>query len=291
MTPIRLVGALLFLAASVPGRAQKPATPEWEEPGCGIVREDLHLAPEALIRDFVRRDRAGEFMRTSAWLERATLCPVHLGGPDTFKIASRWKIKRAGPRRFRVTYFIEGTVDYRQVDGKLRSFFHPVKKTLEEDSEVVQTPWGWKMATPWNDAKVSAAAALHNAEQSLAPFEPQSLAAVRLLQNREFAAGYRTVLSRERKLGPNFDGRYRLAQIGCGAGCGMLAIIDCRSGDVFDPDLYVVDSSTVGFDRPRVEFDATSATFTVRGCLNEDEKRCGTYRYRWDGRDLAPAGQ
>ncbi len=44
---------------------------------------------------------------------------------------------------------------------------------------------------------------------------------------------YRTRLSEAAKKGPNFAGRYRILQIGCGAGCTNNYMIDVATGEVF----------------------------------------------------------
>jgi hypothetical protein len=262
--------------------------PPWEEEGCGVIKEDLHLAPKALIEEFVRRDREGEFLRTSPWLSRAVLCPEHMGGPDTFKIASKWTIKELSPNRFHVRYSIEGQVESAQIDGKTYSVFHAKKEQLTEEYRIIQTPWGWKSESPWSDSKVTPHVAVQATQKSTAPFDAQSMRLIRDMQSLALARGYHTVLARELKQGANFDGNYRLAQIGCGAGCGLIAIIDCKTGKIYDPDLLVVDSLKVGFSQDRVEFAKDSPAITLRGCLNEDENRCGTFRYRWTGSELTP---
>src|SRR5262249_12276563 len=49
------------------------------------------------------------------------------------------------------------------------------------------------------------------------------------------ARTYRTALRQEVKEQPDFAGHYTLVQIGCGAGCVIVAIVEARSGRVFFP--------------------------------------------------------
>lgn len=108
-----------------------------------------------------------------------------------------------------------------------------------------------------------------------------------VVHNRD-ARAFRTVLRREAKTGVDFAGHYKLARIGCGAGCVSPAVIDLRSGKVtFDPAFgTVVWAPGIFSDFERLEHRRNSRLLMVSGMLDEDEHREGVFYYLWDGRQL-----
>jgi hypothetical protein len=93
----------------------------------------------------------------------------------------------------------------------------------------------------------------------------------------------RTQLRFGARAGDRFAGHYRLARLGCGAGCTDLAVIDSRTGQVwFDDELRsVVDHAYNPFDRVTVRPD--SRLMMVSGAPNEDDRRNGVAFYEWTG--------
>ena len=100
----------------------------------------------------------------------------------------------------------------------------------------------------------------------------------RLNKNGKFAKKYKSVLSEEIKKGPNFAQKFRVAQIGCGASCSMIAVIDCVSGDVLNPRVIVTDNQKTQALGDRLEVRLDSRLLILRGCLDEMEDRCGTHQ-------------
>lgn len=46
----------------------------------GIVKKDLGLGPEDLVKEYVERDANGEFLETNDWWNTAVVCPACMGG-------------------------------------------------------------------------------------------------------------------------------------------------------------------------------------------------------------------
>jgi hypothetical protein len=103
------------------------------------------------------------------------------------------------------------------------------------------------------------------------------------------ARKYRTMLKDGAKDGPNFAGRYTVAQWGCGGGCVQFAIIDAKTGDVYFPPFYV--SIVAGPDEKMdqipepLQFKPDSKLLIVTGARNE--KGGAVYYYKWDNNRLA----
>lgn len=106
----------------------------------------------------------------------------------------------------------------------------------------------------------------------------------RLNMKVAFARRYKTLLAKELKLGPNFAGRFRIAQIGCGPGCSRIAVVSCQTGYAYNPKL-TIEQATEDLTRlgERIEFRKDSSLVILRGCINESADRCGTSRYAWKG--------
>jgi hypothetical protein len=138
------------------------------------VKEDILRTPQKLFEEFIKRDSDGEFLQSSAWLNKAVMCPGYMGGPDTFYIISDKKTKALGKNKFRVTYFIEGSVTSKQSGEQTFFIFTPEKKKLDEDYRVVKTPWGWKLATPWAVSRVLVEKAVSWTEKEKSPFDQKS---------------------------------------------------------------------------------------------------------------------
>ncbi len=105
----------------------------------GIVKKDLHLKPDALVSEYIKRDSEGEFLQTNEWWNSAVACPDCMGGPDEFTVISYYKIKKISKLKFSVKYEIEGKIS---IDT-----FTPGKKTEEQTVSVVKTKWGFKLHT------------------------------------------------------------------------------------------------------------------------------------------------
>ncbi len=100
---------------------------------------------------------------------------------------------------------------------------------------------------------------------------------------------YRTVIQLAARKGPNFAGHYTFAQAGCGSDCRVNALIDVKSGDVFDEPFKIlavplpvryVDSPTEEI-LEGMSFRIDSRLLIVHGC--PEEENCGSYYFEWTG--------
>lgn len=103
------------------------------------------------------------------------------------------------------------------------------------------------------------------------------------LASRE-ARKYRTMIRDGASAGPNFAGRFTVAEWGCGAGCVQFAVVDAKTGSVYIPTFYVgprafVEGETGEPEEP-LQFRVDSKLLIVNGSRNE--KGEGIYYYKWD---------
>jgi len=142
-----LVALLCVLFASPLHADPKP----WEEEGCDMQKVDLKLAPEALVREFVRRDMAGEFTSSNDWQPKAVVCPGHMGGPDSSTVVSDAKVApttaSADVANFEVTYAVLGTVSSGGANGD-QNTFEPKPESRKVAYVALRTPFGWKLQDP-----------------------------------------------------------------------------------------------------------------------------------------------
>ena len=97
---------------------------------------------------------------------------------------------------------------------------------------------------------------------------------------------YRTMIRDAAKDGPNFAGRYTIASAGCGSGCVVNALVDEKTGQVFDFPfdhlaLAPVTQSADSAEPDLESYKLNSRLLIVRGC--PQEKNCATYFYEWTG--------
>lgn len=103
----------------------------------GIVKKDLGLTPDALVREYVQRDANGQFLRTDEWWNTANECPGCMGGPDTHEVISGFTIKRISELEYTVSYDVEGSL--------ARQDFVAKKSSRVVPFSVVKTEWGYKL--------------------------------------------------------------------------------------------------------------------------------------------------
>jgi hypothetical protein len=101
---------------------------------------------------------------------------------------------------------------------------------------------------------------------------------------------FRAVIRDAAKDGPNFAGRYTLAQWGCGAGCVSVAVIDAADGRIYRGPFKVLSWELLKYegryasDADNFEplaFQKDSRLLIARGC--PEEKNCASYFYEWTG--------
>jgi hypothetical protein len=103
---------------------------------------------------------------------------------------------------------------------------------------------------------------------------------------RRFRA-YRTALVQAAAAGPNFAGRYRLAQIGCGAGCNETYQIDVSTGAV--AQLHFADETAVEIDNRR-DSALLKARWFVSPAGSQGEWTCHFENYVWRNTQLTSLG-
>ena len=99
---------------------------------------------------------------------------------------------------------------------------------------------------------------------------------------------FRKVILDQVAHGPNFAGHYTLAQWGCGAGCVQLAVVDLKTGEIFEPPFGKLPKATICLegtaDDPGIVFEKQSSLLVLKGC--PEFKDCGVYYYQWTGAEF-----
>jgi hypothetical protein len=99
---------------------------------------------------------------------------------------------------------------------------------------------------------------------------------------------YRTLIREWAAKGPNFAGHYALAQWGCGAGCLQIAVVDLKTGAVYEGPFGALRKATMCLEgtpeAPGIAFQRESALLVLKGC--PDFKNCGAYYYQWTGSEF-----
>jgi hypothetical protein len=94
----------------------------------------------------------------------------------------------------------------------------------------------------------------------------------------------------EYEKGPDFAGRYRFSDSGCGSMCVSAVLIDIPTGRVFETPFgyWGVGGFFFGFLPPpeadkfkSLNYRLDSNLVIANGC--PEDENCGTYAYRWDG--------
>jgi hypothetical protein len=101
---------------------------------------------------------------------------------------------------------------------------------------------------------------------------------LRTARQKRFATQIRT----QATLPANFAGHYKIAEWGCGSQCLSIAIVDLKTGDVYDGPFSILGYGIAyryeGGD-DELQFEASSRLLIARGC--PEDKNCGTYYYEW----------
>lgn len=105
---------------------------------------------------------------------------------------------------------------------------------------------------------------------------------------------YRTMIRRGAKDNFSFAGHFKIAGWGCGSSCSGFAIVDSKTGQVFDTpfeyyewNALILDPAYArdyGPEMENISFRNDSRLLIIRGC--PEEKNCGTYYYEWTGVEL-----
>jgi hypothetical protein len=85
--------------------------------------------------------------------------------------------------------------------------------------------------------------------------------------------------------GPNFAGHYFVIRWGCGSNCLMMAVVDAKTGKVYDPPLsgsgteFYVNMDMLG-DR-EIDFNLKSSLMVLRNACSNARSECGVYYFNW----------
>lgn len=95
---------------------------------------------------------------------------------------------------------------------------------------------------------------------------------------------FQTQIRRQGVMPPNFAGHYKIAEWGCGSSCVSIAVIDLKTGRVYDTPFSILGYGSAyqyegGSDE--LEYRASSRLLVARGC--PEDRNCGTYYYEWKG--------
>jgi hypothetical protein len=99
---------------------------------------------------------------------------------------------------------------------------------------------------------------------------------------------FRTRIREASKRPPNFAGAYRIVEWGCGSDCVRFALVDLRSGSIYDPpfgSLWLDAYHTNGWRGSGFEYRANSRLLVADGCVAEN---CATFYYEWTGTAFRP---
>jgi len=96
---------------------------------------------------------------------------------------------------------------------------------------------------------------------------------------------FRTAIRRAVAKGPNFAGHFTIAAWGCGAGCVSAALVDTKTGRIYSMPFGSLSMPIQENEADRQYqgpvYQLKSRLFIADGCLDEDEKSCGTHYYEW----------
>jgi hypothetical protein len=108
---------------------------------------------------------------------------------------------------------------------------------------------------------------------------------------REGALGGRGVLTYGgsgkfmEKPAPNFAGHYVAVQWGCGSQCVMMAIVDTKTGIIYDPPLSGVGTELYlpldNLSEMKTEYRPDSSLMILRDACRNFRGECGTYYFDW----------
>lgn len=97
---------------------------------------------------------------------------------------------------------------------------------------------------------------------------------------------FRTVIRGWASAGPNFGGHYTIAEWGCGTGCVQMAIVDDRTGEVYDTPIGALPRAAFCLganpdqDKTGILYRRDSSLLILRGCRLFGQ--CETVYYLWN---------
>ena len=112
--------------------------------------------------------------------------------------------------------------------------------------------------------------------------------------NDTLARRFRTVLREGARRGPNFAGHFTIVTWGCGSSCQMTAVVDARTGHVFQPWIQTMIRADYRQNSMLFIADPPDSARAAFGELarSEDCAVCGTpAAYAWRGDHFEPVGR
>lgn len=112
--------------------------------GCDFDTTAAHPDADALLREYVARDAAGQFLQTDAWFAGAVECPGHEPGPDAFTVIDGYTVaplaRGADTVRVAVTSTVAGVMD--------AAGFRAEPGVVVDTVAAIRTPYGWRIGSP-----------------------------------------------------------------------------------------------------------------------------------------------
>jgi hypothetical protein len=104
-------------------------------------------------------------------------------------------------------------------------------------------------------------------------------------EQRRYRTRITAGVSESFKPGPNFAGHYVVIQWGCGSQCVMMAIVDTKTGAVYDPPLSGTGSELYipldNLSKMETEYHRGSSLMVLRDACRNFRGECGTYYFNW----------
>ena len=114
--------------------------------GCELSVVVAHSDPDTLLREFVRRDSAGQFTASTAWFNGAVDCPGHEPGPDAGTMVRGYTLRELA----RTDSIVRSEVRWARAGNPTSAGTGTFAETLA----VVRTPYGWRVHSPALNPKV-----------------------------------------------------------------------------------------------------------------------------------------
>lgn len=116
--------------------------------GCGFLPTNLNPDPTALVREYIRRDNQGAFLKSNPWLDSAYDCPDHLPGPDAFTVVVTSTIVGQTITDSVATVLVQSHVLGDMGQDSIGSVFEAKPRVAVDTFVVVSTPFGWRIRSP-----------------------------------------------------------------------------------------------------------------------------------------------
>ena len=117
---------------------------------CALVATPAHDDPEALLRDWVKRDADGELLRRGPWLDGAVSCPAReTAVAPVFAIVATYDIDSVVVRDSLAAAFVRWRrVGYVAGAGTNHASFEALPGVVEQQLRARRTPHGWRVNSP-----------------------------------------------------------------------------------------------------------------------------------------------